>query len=116
MIFQKLFEYDVPLFRRGPGKFEFIELDDTDYQNPWKESFRQLHRGVHVRPGAIDLYSDEQSGRNILCVATIQAALTTGGDNPLIFIHAHLQPYLDELLVIDTNAEVNPVSVWYYKF
>jgi len=50
------------------------------------------------------MYTDTVSGRNILCVDTIQTALSMGGDSPLIFIHAN--KYIGELLIIDTNAEV----------
>ncbi|CAG7654564.1 unnamed protein product [Allacma fusca] len=103
-MYQRLFEYDLPLFRHGPGKFDIVPLDECEYDNPWKESFKQLHRGVHVRPSFQDIYVDSLSGRNITCVDTLQAALSLGGDNPIIFLHAGT--YVGELLIIDNNAEI----------
>ena len=35
----------------GVCKYEFVTVEESDYDNPWKESFKQLYHGVHVRPG-----------------------------------------------------------------
>lgn len=86
-------------------------MDDSEYDNPWKESVKQLYRGIHVRQGFQEMYTDSRSGRNILCVDTIQSALSMGGDNPLIFIHTN--KYAGELLIIDTNAEVSNSVVYF---
>lgn len=34
----------------APCQFEFVAADECDADNPWKESFRQLYYGIHVRP------------------------------------------------------------------
>lgn len=50
-LYQGLYEYDLPLFNSAPCKFDFVQPEDCDYDNPWKESFKQLYHGVHVRQG-----------------------------------------------------------------
>ncbi|CAN7993111.1 unnamed protein product, partial [Ixodes pacificus] len=49
-LYQSVYEYDLPLFHPAPCKFEFVAPEEADCSNPWKESFRQLYRGIHVRP------------------------------------------------------------------
>lgn len=70
-LYQSVFEYDVPLFNPEPSKFLFIKPEDSEFMNPWKESFRQLYRGIHVRPG----FQDRWKTRNIAIFNTVQAAL-----------------------------------------
>lgn len=71
-LYQNVYEYDMPLFNPEPCKFHFVKAEDSEYANPWKESFRQLYRGIHVRPG----YQDRRyKGRNIAYFNTVQAAL-----------------------------------------
>lgn len=71
-LYQSVFEYDLPLFNPEPCRFTFVKPDDADLDNPWKESFRQLNRGLHVRPG----YQERRyRGRNITYFNTVQAAL-----------------------------------------
>ena len=42
-LYQAVFEYDKPLFYPYPeGSFSFISPQETDYDNPWKESFKTL--------------------------------------------------------------------------
>lgn len=49
-----------------------MKVEDCEFSNPWKESFRQLYRGIHVRPN----YQDRKyQGRNIAYFNTVQAAL-----------------------------------------
>jgi len=31
-----------------------VSVEESEHANPWKESFRQLYKGVHVRPGFSD--------------------------------------------------------------
>lgn len=71
-LYQQVYEYDLPLFNPAACKFEFVSPDESDYPNPWKESFRQLYRGVHVRLG---YQESKQKGRSLPCFGTIQAAL-----------------------------------------
>lgn len=69
-LYQSVYEYDLPLFMPEPCKFVFVKPEDSDFNNPWKESFRQLYRGIHVRPG----YSDRKyKGRRYF--STVQSAL-----------------------------------------
>lgn len=71
-LYQSVYEYDLPLFNPEPCKFMFVKVEDSEYANPWKESFRQLYRGIHVRVG----YQDRKyQGRSISYFNTIQAAL-----------------------------------------
>jgi len=71
-LYQSVFEYDLPLFNPELCKFVFEKPEESEYANPWKESFHQLYRGVHVRPG----YQERRSsGRSIVFFNTIQAAL-----------------------------------------
>ena len=37
-----MYEYDIPMFNMEPKKFEFIHPKDSEYENAWKESFKQL--------------------------------------------------------------------------
>lgn len=68
-LYQSVYEYDLPLFNPAPCRFEFISPEDSDLANPWKESFRQLYRGIHVRPGYQDL---KFKGRNLCYFNTVQ--------------------------------------------
>lgn len=71
-LYQSVYEYDLPLFNPEICKYVFVKAEDSDYGNPWKESFRQLYRGIHVRPG----YQDKKfKGRHIIHFNTIQGAL-----------------------------------------
>lgn len=71
-LYQHVYEYDLPLFTPEPCKFVFVKPEDSDFNNPWKESFRQLYRGIHVRPG----YQDRKyKGRSIVYFSTVQSAL-----------------------------------------
>lgn len=49
-LYQSVFEFDTPLMHPAPCQFEFVPADECDADNPWKESFRQLYYGIHVRP------------------------------------------------------------------
>ncbi|RVE54326.1 hypothetical protein evm_001153 [Chilo suppressalis] len=49
-LYQSVFEYDTPLMHPAPCQFEFVPADECEADNPWKESFRQLYYGIHVRP------------------------------------------------------------------
>lgn len=71
-LYQSVYEYDLPLFNPEPCKFLFMKVEDCEFSNPWKESFRQLYRGIHVRPN----YQERKyQGRNIAYFNTVQAAL-----------------------------------------
>ncbi|KAI1302325.1 F-box only protein 11 [Halotydeus destructor] len=115
-LYSTVYEYDLPLFRRGQNKFEFTQADESDYNNPWKESFKQLYRGVHVRPGYQEQYEkhpERYKGRNLVFFETIEQAFNCSENEqeemegeerdrtPLVFIHAG--SYKPEYLVIDSN-------------
>lgn len=68
-LYQSVYEYDLPLFNSTPCRFEFVSPEESDLANPWKESFRQLYRGVHVRPGYQDM---KFKGRNLCYFNTVQ--------------------------------------------
>lgn len=38
----EVFEYESPLMNPEPRVFQFVSADDPNYDNPWKESFKQL--------------------------------------------------------------------------
>ncbi|RWS04399.1 hypothetical protein B4U79_05437, partial [Dinothrombium tinctorium] len=117
-LYVSVFEYDLPLFRRSVCKFEFVQLDECEYSNPWKESFKQLYRAVHVRPGYQEQYEsnpERYKGRNIAHFDTIEQAFNySDGESesnddsdekdrtPLIFIHSGI--YKPEYLLIDSNV------------
>jgi F-box protein 11 len=71
-LYQSVYEYDLPLFNPEHGVMNFVKVEECEFSNPWKESFRQLYQGIHVRPG----YQDKKyEGRSISYFNTIQAAL-----------------------------------------
>ncbi|XP_014247200.1 F-box only protein 11 [Cimex lectularius] len=105
-LYHSVFEYDVPLFNPEPCKFEFIPCNECEYDNPWKESFRQLYRGIHVRPGLGSRY--RARGRSISHFESVQTALDHADDNQtlgvpgIVFVHAGI--YKGEFLVIDSDV------------
>ncbi|CAL8099801.1 unnamed protein product [Orchesella dallaii] len=103
-LYQRLFEYDLPVYRLGPAKYEMIPCDESEYENPWKESFKQLYNGIHVRQGFQEMYTDNLSGRRIRCVDSIQAALNLAAEGSLIFVHAN--KFVNEIVVVDKNVEI----------
>ncbi|XP_055949102.1 F-box only protein 11-like isoform X1 [Argiope bruennichi] len=108
-LYQNVYEYDLPLFNPAPAKFEFAQPEECKYENPWKESFKQLYRGLHVRPGYQEQYENNPEhyrGRNITYFDTIESAFNYSEEleNPLIFIHAGA--YKGEFLIIDTNVAI----------
>lgn len=71
-LYQNVYEYDLPLFTPEHGVMNFVKVEDCEFANPWKESFRQLYHGIHVRVG----YQEKKyQGRNISYFNTVQAAL-----------------------------------------
>lgn len=80
-LYQSVFEYDMPLMHTAPCQFEFMTADECDADNPWKESFRQLYYGIHVRPN----FRPKKDSR-IKHFNTIRAALEyveeRGGSTP----------------------------------
>ncbi|KAK4310569.1 hypothetical protein Pmani_017871 [Petrolisthes manimaculis] len=101
-LYQSLYEYDLPLFNPSPCKFDFVQPEDCDYENPWKESFKQLYHGVHVREGYHKPLGKE-CGRSVAYFETIQAAFEFCDDveRPLVLIHSGV--YRGQLIVIETN-------------
>lgn len=114
-MYSRVFEYDVPLFNPEPCKFEFMPPEECEYSNPWKESFRQLYKGVHVRPGYDNLENDP--GRRLPHFDRIQDALDyseeRGQQCPRIFIHAGT--YRGEFLVIDSSVALIGSSTRYLR-
>ncbi|KAJ8308160.1 hypothetical protein KUTeg_013034, partial [Tegillarca granosa] len=83
-LYQDVFEYDYPLVHPESRVFRFTPIHENEYENPWKESFKQL------------------------CFETIETAYhyvdTEELENPLIFIHSGI--YHSEYLFIDTNVSM----------
>src|SRR5207249_2044811 len=73
-LYQGVYEYDLPLFSSGPQRFEFVQPEDSDHDNPWKESFKQMYRGIHVRPGYQESHHDRGTGRSVTYFDTIETA------------------------------------------
>ena len=111
-LYQDVFEYDYPLLHPEPRIFKFLHPQVyCDYDNPWKESFRQLCKGLHVRPGFRDLYHRKYRrlrGRDMKCFETIECAydwvVTEELENQIIFVHSGM--YHREYLFIDTNVAI----------
>ncbi|KAG5872673.1 hypothetical protein JTB14_012949 [Gonioctena quinquepunctata] len=122
-LYQSVYEYDLPLFNPAPCRFEFISPEESDLANPWKESFRQLYRGIHVRLGYQDVTF---KGRNLVYFNTVQGALdyadersgsnstsgsvtgscsnhSTEGSSQGALIFLHAGTYRGEFLVIDSD-------------
>lgn len=110
-LYQRLFEYDLPLLHPEPKVFTFLEKDNKDYEIPWKESFKQLYRGVHVRPGFSDLYKARGrrlKSRDMACFDSIDQAYTHLGteniEDGIIFVHTGV--YEGEFMLIDLNVAI----------
>ncbi|XP_050048771.1 F-box only protein 11 [Dermacentor andersoni] len=106
-LYQNVFEYDLPLFHPAPCKFEFVAPEEADCPNPWKESFRQLYRGIHVRPHFQAQYDGQPQryrGRSLSYFDTIETAFNfcEDVDRPVIFVHAGT--YKGEFLIVDTGV------------
>lgn len=41
-LYQDVFEYDYPLVHPESRVFRFTPIHENEYENPWKESFKQL--------------------------------------------------------------------------
>lgn len=50
-LYMEVFEYTRPMMHPEPGKFYQINPEEYEHPNPWKESFQQLYKGAHVKPG-----------------------------------------------------------------
>jgi F-box protein 11 len=124
------------LFHTGVCKYEFITIEESEYDNPWKESFKQLHHGVHVRPGfqekalkhpsrykgstfdtniycfsqnrcsSFRLVSSVYAGRSIAYFDTIQSALEFFDDAESPLVFVHKGSYQREYLVVENNVNI----------
>ncbi|XP_078001279.1 F-box only protein 11-like isoform X2 [Glandiceps talaboti] len=104
-MYQSVYEMSLPLLHAEPSKFHFVQPEKTEHQNVWKESFKQLYHGVHVKPGyAQQVYENPESftGRIMQYYDTIEEALSAveGQMYQLILVHAGI--YSCEWLYIDT--------------
>lgn len=101
-LYQGLFEYDIPLFHPSPGKFEFIKPEDSDYDNPWKESLKQLYHGVHVRLKQ----KVWDGGRCVTVVDSIPKAFqcVEESERPLVFVHQGI--HKGEQVIIESSVNV----------
>uniref|UniRef100_A0A671LFM8 F-box only protein 11-like n=2 Tax=Sinocyclocheilus anshuiensis TaxID=1608454 RepID=A0A671LFM8_9TELE len=106
-LYMEVFEYTRPMMHPESGKFYQINPEEYEQPNPWKDSFQQLYKGAHVKPGfAEHFYSNpaRYKGReNMLYYDTIEDAL--GGVQEahfdgLIFVHSGI--YTDEWIYIES--------------
>ncbi|KAF8385431.1 dre-1 [Pristionchus pacificus] len=103
-LFQSTFEYSIPMYHPQSGKFELREPQRWKGANPWKESFKMLRHGVHVRPGCSSFYE----GRDMLHFEKIEQALlhvnAQSTNEKLIFVHTG--HYTPDPLVITTDVQM----------
>ena len=91
-LYHQIYEYDQPLMLIS-GKFEFIS--ESEYENPWRESFKQLYKSVHVRLGFNETFGRDNN-RNLKNFDTISDALNYVKENHssdvsypnFVFLHA----------------------------
>lgn len=103
-----MYEYDLPLFNPAHCRFEFVSPEESELANPWKESFRQLYRGVHVRPGYQDM---SFRGRNLVFFNTVQVRYFYSHSNFIVTMHFIAQgalEYADERN--GSNSTANSVA------
>ena len=77
-LYQHIYEYDYPCFRTDLSRFEFVHPADSNMSNPWKESFKHLYKGIHVRSGYAAKYRSRPNrylGRHIHFFDSIKEAL-----------------------------------------
>lgn len=107
-IYQSVFEYDLPLFNPDACVFEFLPCNEVEYINPWKESFKQLYKGIHVRPGYSHRY--RMKGRNLAHFDSVQTALDYADETPMSIVFLHSGTYRGEYLVIDSDVAIIGLS------
>jgi F-box protein 11 len=131
-LYQEVFEYDLPLMNPEPCKFSFVKVEDSEFSNPWKESFRQLHHGIHVRPNYVDKksrnisifntinYADEKNASNSSGTIITTSSLSNNNfdmmdndngsnftqESPFNLIFVHTGIYRGEFLVIDSDLKL----------
>ncbi|CAH1263615.1 FBXO11 [Branchiostoma lanceolatum] len=110
-LYTAVFEYTQPMMHPEHGKFYFVKPEEYNCPNPWKDSFRQLYKGVHVKPGYAEHYhnnADRYKGReHMLYYDTIEDAM--GGVNEchhegLIFVHSGI--YQDEWIYVESPVTI----------
>jgi F-box protein 11 len=102
-LYQNVYEYDLPLFMPEHGVMNFVKVEDCEFNNPWKESFRQLYHGIHVRVG----YQEKKyQGRNISYFNTVQAALDYADERNA----ANTQSQNNQIVSANTSVTVGASS------
>ncbi|EFP11079.1 CRE-DRE-1 protein [Caenorhabditis remanei] len=98
-LYISLYDYRIPLFHPTHAKFEFRELNRWRDCNPWKESHRQLHHGVHVMKEPRHNYR----ATNYRCFDQIEKALAFLEEDEyrekLIFLHAGVHEPIETILI-----------------
>ncbi|CAI4231347.1 unnamed protein product [Auanema sp. JU1783] len=108
-LYEDAFEYTIPLYHPTHGRFEFRAAERwKDTRNAWKESFRQLRHGIHVRPGKAHIY-EGHSGRKMTHFERIDDALrfldaSSSRAEKLIFLHTG--HYFPDPIVIDSAVQI----------
>ena len=90
----------------GPVGFDFVDPQESEFPNAWKESFKQLYKCIHVRSGYQEEYEKNPAryrGRRITYFETVEQAFNYSEevDNPTVLIHSGV--YKGEFLIIDSK-------------
>ncbi|XP_077541241.1 F-box only protein 11-like [Haemaphysalis longicornis] len=99
-LYQRALEYNLPLLHPAPDQFYFVFPDEAVIPNAWKERFRRLHRGNHVRPR----YQEHIPGWSLTCTDKNVTALNLSRavNQPVSFVHAGT--YQEELITVDSSV------------
>uniref|UniRef100_A0A1I7TAV9 F-box domain-containing protein n=1 Tax=Caenorhabditis tropicalis TaxID=1561998 RepID=A0A1I7TAV9_9PELO len=104
-LYLSLYDYRIPLFHPSHAKFEFRELNRWKENNPWKESHRQLHHGVHVTKEP----RTNCRAVNFRCFDQIEKAQSFLEEDEyrekLIFLHTGVHEPIDTIL-INTDVQI----------
>lgn len=117
-LYQELYEYELPLDMNYGSKSEslpkFIMLKDCKVANPWKQSFQQLYRSLHVRSGYKQEYEMNPvryQGRSVTFFNTLGEAIKVEETNvddpdrvPLILIHSGV--HKSDSLIVNSNIRM----------
>lgn len=69
-MYRNVFEYDRPMTHPEPKTYKLVSAEDSDSENPWKESFRLL---VRIHSSLIFCYLRALKLQNLLYTLYLQA-------------------------------------------
>ncbi|GMS80229.1 hypothetical protein PENTCL1PPCAC_2404, partial [Pristionchus entomophagus] len=110
-LYQATFEYSLPMYHPHPGKFELRDQGRwKGVVNPWKESFKQLRHGVHVRPGCSSVYEGRMRHFERIEHALLHVSVQSTHEK-LIFVHTG--HYTPDPIAITTDVQLIGASPGY---